>query len=436
MNQEPSRRDAAANLRIEYVDISLLKASAYNPRKWDAKAESHLMESLRKHGFCDPVIANSAENRRNVLIGGHFRVHCAKKLGIETVPVVYVNIPDLKKEQDLNLRLNRNVGEWNLELLKAFDLDMLMDVGFDDTDLQNIWEGELEVDDDGFNIEKVLESIKDPITRPGDVYQLGAHRLVCGDATDPAVVAKLTDQKIVDMVYCDPPYNLALDYNTGIGTSGKYGGLRTNDKKSPAEYREFIKKTIVNTLSIAKDDCHIFYWCDENQVGLLQDLYRELGIRHKRVCLWVKNNANLTPQVAFNKVYESCIYGTMGHPYLSEQKNLNEILNKEVGTGNSALYDILDIIDIWVARRLPTQDYEHPTEKPVTLHEKPLRRCTKIGDIVLDLMGGSGSTLIACQQMKRRCLMVEWEPIFCDLIVKRFEALTGEKAKLLTSPNI
>ena len=126
----------------------------------------------------------------------------------------------------------------------------------------------------------------------------------------------------------------------------------------------------------------------------------------------------------------------MGHPYLSEQKNLNEILNKEVGTGNSALDDILDIIDIWVARRLPTQDYEHPTEKPVTLHEKPLRRCTKIGDIVLDLMGGSGSTLIACQQMKRRCLMVEWEPIFCDLIVKRFEALTGEKAKLLTSPNI
>jgi DNA modification methylase len=433
MEQELSQQNAANKLQVEYVDASLLKASEYNPRKWDAKAEAGLRESMEKFGLVDPIIVNGAPNRKNIVIGGHFRLHMAKKLGISQMPVVYVDLPDVEKEKELNLRLNRNTGEWDFEILKSFDMEMLMDVGFDDADLSDIWNDSLEVDDDEFNVEKELEAIKNPITKTGDIYQLGRHVLVCGDSTDSAVIEKLTDQKEVSMIYCDPPYNISLSYNNGIGTSGKYGGTHTNDNKSLEQYREFLKKTIENALSVAKSDYHIFYWCDQNYIGLLQDLYREIGITNRRVCLWIKNNSNLTPQIAFNKAYESCVYGSVGSPYLSEQKNLNEILNKEVGTGNGALDDILDVIDVWVAKRLAGQDYTHPTEKPITLHEKPLRRCTKIGDTVLDLMGGSGSTLISCEQMKRRCLTVEWEPIFCDLIVKRFEALTGEKAKLLNS---
>ncbi|PJA39676.1 hypothetical protein CO179_04765, partial [candidate division WWE3 bacterium CG_4_9_14_3_um_filter_39_7] len=157
------------------------------------------------------------------------------------------------------------------------------------------------------------------------------------------------------------------------------------------------------------------------------------GIENKRVCLWIKNNFNVTPNVAFNKVYEPCVYGTIGSPYLATNvTKYHEILNKEVDSGNRAIDDIIDLFNIWLVKRIPTQDYEHPTEKPSTLHEKPLKRCTKPGDIVLDLFGGSGSTMMACEQLNRACYMVEIEPIFCDLIIRRYQQLTGKEAVLWT----
>lgn len=424
-------KPAVEKLQVQHVDASLLKASEYNPRKWDKKAESSLKESIRRFGMCDPIIANGADNRRNVVIGGHFRLHVAKLLGLEEIPVVYLNIPDIKKEKELNLRLNRNTGEWDLEILKTFELEMLMDVGFDDNDLSDIWDDALEIDDDEFDLEKEVEKINEPKTKTGYIYQLGEHVLICGDSTEESTVAKLTKKKEVSMLYFDSPYNISLDYSKGISTSGKYGG-KVDDNKSPEEYKDFVKNIISNGLSIAKKDCHVFEWCDQNYVGMVQQIFEELEIKNKRTCLWIKNNFNMTPQVAFNKVYEPCVYGTVGKPFLSKhEKNLNEILNKEVGSGNNAVDEIMDILDIWITKRLNAQDYTHPTEKPVTLHEKPLKRCTKIGDTVLDLFGGSGSTLIACEQMKRKCLTVEISPVFCDVIINRWEKLTGEKAKLI-----
>lgn len=415
---------------IVYVSASELRPAEYNPRKWDKVAEKQLAESIKRFGLIDPIIVNGASTRKNIVIGGHFRLQIAKSLGIAQVPVVYVNIPNLQKEKELNLRLNRNTGEWDFELLKSFEVELLLDVGFDDSDLSHIWDDNLGVENDDFDVKKELEKIKEPKSKPGDIYQLGSHRLICGDATNPEVIKKLVQDEKVSMLYCDPPYNIALDYNSGIGTNGKYGG-KTNDKKSEEEYKNFLKQTLQNGLSVAYPDAHIFYWCDENYIGLIQGIYKELGIINKRVCLWIKNNQNVTPQTAFNKVYEPCVYGIQGNPYLSESvKNLNEVLNKEVGTGNRLTDDILDLFNIWLAKRLPAQEYEHPTEKPPTLHEKALRRCTKAGDIVLDLFGGSGSTLIACEQLKRRAYLCEIEPIFCDLIIKRFEKLTGQEAKL------
>ena len=138
----------------------------------------------------------------------------------------------------------------------------------------------------------------------------------------------------------------------------------------------------------------------------------------------------MTPQVAFNKAYEPCLVGTIGKPYLNESvTNLTEILNRDIQPGNRTLDDIGDYLDIWIAKRLNGQDYVHPTEKPPTLHEKPLRRCTKVGDCVIDLCAGSGSILTACHQMKRRAFMIEQSPIFTQVIIDRYETLTGEKAK-------
>lgn len=416
-------------IQTTQVSINDLISPEYNPRKWTKDQIKNLKESVNRFGLVDPIIVNSAPERKNIIIGGNFRFNIAKQLGFTEIPVVYVNLPDIEKEKELNLRLNRNNGEWDFELLKNFDIEMLMDIGFDNNDLSKIWDENLETEDDDFDTEKELEKIKEQKTKVGDIIQLGNHLLICGDSTDSKVIEKLSKEKTVDMIYSDPPYNISLDYNKGIGGKGKYGG-QTNDNKSEAEYLEFLTKTLQNGLNISKPDCHVFYWNDENHIGLIQDLFKKTGIDNKRTCLWIKNGFSPTPNNAFNKSYEACIYGTIGKPYISDSlRNLNEIMNKEVGSGNRTIDDILDLLNIWLVKRLPGGDYEHPTEKSPTLHEKAIRRCTKIGDTILDLFGGSGSTLIACEQLKRKCLMVEYEPIFCDLIISRYQKLTGKEAK-------
>lgn len=421
----------SANLQISDVPIDQLNPAVYNPRKWSDKQRGDLKQSIKRFGLVDPIIVNKAPKRKNIVIGGHFRLDIAKELGYETVPVVYLNIPNLKKEKELNLRLNRNQGEWDMELLQSFDMDILLDVGFDETDLSSIWDDALSTEDDHFNADAILDNIKKPKSKTGDLYQLGNHRLICGDATDPAVIKKLVSRRTVHMVYSDPPYNVNLSYNTGVGGKQNYGGT-INDNKSDSEYRQFLKASMENALSVATPNCSIFYWCDERYIGLVQDLYRELGVNPLRVCLWIKNGANVTPQVAFNKVYEPCVYGCRNKPYLSPKaQNLTEILNKEIDTGNRCIDDILDLLNIWLVKRLPGNEYQHATQKSTTLHEKPLRRCSRVGDTILDSFGGSGSTLIACEQMKRRALVCELEPIFCDLIIHRYETLTNQKAKRL-----
>jgi len=372
-------------------------------------------------------LVNGAPNRKNVVIGGHFRLHVAKELGYKEVPVCYVYIADIEKEKRLNLTLNKVEGDWNMDLLKDFDLDMLLDVGFDSKDLSPIWDSLLGVENDKFDTEEALEETTEPIVKDGDLFQLGNHRLICGNSLNFDVVKKLVDKDKVSVMYCDPPYNISLDYDKGFGSKSKYGG-QVNDSKSEREYRNLIAGTIENGIAFLKKDAHVFYYCDENYIWLIQQSYRDLGIKLKRVALWIKNNQNPTPDSAFNKAYEPCVYGTMGNPYLAPINNLTEVMNREVGNGNDTIEDITNISNLWLAKRLPTTTYEHPTEKPPTLHEKPLLRCSKSGDVVLDLFGGSGSTLIACEQLKRKCLMVEMSPTFCDVIIRRYESLTKTKA--------
>jgi len=205
-------------LKIFQVPISELKPSTYNPRKWSAGSIKQLAESIKRFGLVDPILVNGADNRKNILIGGHFRLKIAKDLGYQKVPVVYINIPDIEKEKELNLRLNRNTGEWDFEILKEFDIDLLLDVGFNDSDLSVIWDEALGVEDDEFKTREELEQIGEPETKEGDVFQLGKHRLICGDSTDPEVLEKLLGKTKINMIYSDPPYNIGFDYVNGIGT--------------------------------------------------------------------------------------------------------------------------------------------------------------------------------------------------------------------------
>jgi hypothetical protein len=180
---------------------------------------------------------------------------------------------------------------------------------------------------------------------------------------------------------------------------------------------------------------HIF---DDNLETELDDFQEEKELEKikttdiKRVCLWIKNGQNPVPNVAFSKCFEPVSYGITGKPYLSKSvQNLNEVMNKEVNTGNRLIEDILDLLDIWLVKRLAGNEYEHSTSKPPTLHEKAIRRCTRPGDIILDIYSGSGSTLLAGEMLKRKVYGCELEPIFCQLIINRYEKYANTKAKKL-----
>lgn len=419
------------DLKIELVPLHLLKPATYNPRKWDSSAITQLTKSIKEFGLVDPILVNGSPKRRNIVIGGHFRLKIAKDLGYTEIPVVFLNIPNVEKEKELNLRLNKNTGDWDFEKLKSFDLDMLTDIGFDKIELSDLWSQDLEIADDKFDVDKELEKIKNPKTKLGDLIILGDHRLICGDSTDPTVLQKLFGKEKASMIYSDPVYNIKINYNGGISGKQSYGG-NVNDNRSESEYKEFLKKSMVNALSVTIESAHVFYWSDQKYIGLIQELYRELKIENKRVCLWIKNGFNPTPGVAFNKCYEPCTYGIRGKPYIAKNiQNLSEIMNKEITTGNNILTEALDHLDLWMVKRVSGKDYEHATSKPPMLHQKAIRRCTKPNDIILDSFSGSASTMIAAEQLKRRVFAVELEPAFCDLAIKRYEALTGNKAKII-----
>jgi DNA modification methylase len=398
------------NLKVEQVDINKLRPSEYNPRSISDTQLEHLGQSLDEHGFVHPILANSNPKRAFIVVSGHQRLRVAKQRGFKTVPTIFINV-DEKQERLLNLRSNRIGGEFDNELLfQHFDINTLLKTGFDD-----------------FDQEKAIKKASTTKIKLGDRFELGKHSLICGDATDSAVIKQLVGNLKPAMLYTDPVYNISLDYDKGVGNKASYGG-KANDTKTDAEYADFLSAALTNGLAVMGEDAHIFMYCDQTYIGLLQNLMSQHGLTNRRVCLWIKNGFSPVPGVAFNKGYEACVYATRGTPYLSDIHNLTEILNKDIASGNRAIDDIIDIFDIWLAKRDPGQAYQHPTQKPLTLHEKPLKRCTRIGDIVLDYYGGSGSTLLACEQMNRVALLCEIEPVFCQVVIDRYELLSGEKA--------
>lgn len=415
--------------RTERRKIKDLIRYEKNPRVLSPKQLEGLKRSLKKYNLAElPCI-----NLDGTLVAGNQRVLALSLLGRENEEIE-VRVPNRAltdaEFRDYLLTSNRSGADWDWAKLAAdFDLDELMTAGFDDADLSRIFDNHLEVEDDKLDEEKEIERAKTTKIKPGDLFALGRHRLICADATDPESAKKLMGGVRADMINDDLPYNIGLSYDKGVGGKAKYGGTH-DDSKSEPEFRTFVKSVMQNALAVCKPDAHLLFWCDERWVYLFQQLYTELGIHSLRLCIWIKDNSSPTPNAAFNKVTEFVAYGTVGRPYLNDKvANLNEIINKETTTGNQLTEDILDLLNIWLVKRIAGSDYQHPTQKPPTLHEKALRRCTRSGDAVLDLTAGSGSILSACEQLGRTAYCCEMEPVFCQVIVNRYEKLTGIKAQ-------
>ncbi len=403
-------------------DVKKLKPWKDNPRDITNAGFEKLKGRIRQRGFHSSIVVDID----NTILSGNMRWRALNALGIKKVNILRPNRKLTSEEQKkIALESNLNDGEWNMEALKSFNLELLTDVGFDQMKLVEFWDKDAKVANEPFDLEKEIKIAQKTDIKRGNMYQLGLHKLICADATDPNTVIKLMNGVKVDLINQDPPFNIGLSYDKGVGgkkSNKSYGG-GTNDNMSDEGYKDFIRKMIRNALSVSKKDCHVAYWADERFVWVFQTLYKELGIASKRLLIWVKNNASPTPRTAFNKATEYIIYGTTGSPYLSPNvQNANEIINFDTTTGNDLLDELSNII---LQKRLPSNQYHHPTQKDPQVHSKILKRCTKIGDAVLDLTAGSGSIMSACEQLSRVAYMCDYEPIFCQVIINRYKKMTG-----------
>lgn len=410
-----------SSLQWERVEVNIedLIPADYNPRKMTEKEHQDLVDSVREFGPVVPLVVNTGK-RKNILIGGHQRSQIYKEMGYTKVEAYRPKRElSIEEEKRLNLRLNKNTGSWDYEKLKEMELVVLLDVGFDDDDLQ-IFFDDVEMFEDGFQEGGAKHKLEDVKSKPGTIWQLGEHRVMCGNSYHEEDVQKLMGGVAADMVWMDPPLTIKSTLIDAL----------QGEKTKEAKYAKFLSEVIKNARKVSKPNSHAFLWCDENNIWLAQTLLQQTGAIAKRVLLWIKSDMQVTAKVAFNKAYESCVYATYGKPYINANfKGLNQILNKEVAPGNQVQEDVHELLDLMLDKKQRGGEYETPIAKPVTLSERPLKRCTGPGHIVLDMFGGTGSMLIGCQQLKRTCYMMEEDPYKVDLIVKRWEELTNKKAK-------
>lgn len=371
-------------LKIEYLPIKALKPYEKNTRKHQKKDVDNIAKSIEKYGMCDAI---GIWGEQNIIVEGHGRMLACKQLGMTEVPCVRLDhlTDEQRREYAIAHNATAELSEWDLDILPdelaELDLgDFDFDFGIDDEEEETeIVEDEApEVDEDA-----------EPITKLGDIWQLGRHRLMCGDSTDKETVEMLMDGKKADMVFTDPPYNIGYQ-----GVSDK----RTikNDKMTDGDFVDFLEKALM--------PCETMYVCCSWQYShLFRQALENIGQKIKAMIVWDKVNPAQHLDKYF-KQHEIIWYcGAFG--------------------GEKTLRG-----DVWQCKR--QKNTVHPTMKPLELIGMALQDQPK-KKIVYDGFGGSGSTLIACEQLDRTCYMMELDPKYCDVIIKRWETLTGEKAVLI-----
>ncbi len=432
------------NLKIVQVKITDLKPAKYNPRKWSVSATKQLTESLTKFGLVDPILVNSAKDRYNIVIGGHFRLKVAKDLGIKEVPVVYIDIPDESKEKELNIRLNKNLGDWDYELLAEFDESLLADIGFDSEELDEIFD--LSVDEpETFDLQKELEKldIKSIEVQKGDIYQLGNSRLMCGDSTIEADFDKLMDGQQANMCMTDPPY--ILDYLhakrggkpvTGFGAKRNRRYLETD--VLPDNFSEL---WMANVAKHANPDFSIICYENWKNIPVIWEAMAEHW-KIKNMIVWHLSNRHqgFASKYKFFSKHDIAMVGASGtveYNHDEEPDGLQEEFETALyaisgkpqweGYEGGKKYQPTDFIDYIASDEKSSGQGVIFGTKPIEILIPYIKVLTKRGDLVVEPFCGSGSTLIASTKLKRRCYIMEKSPTYAEVAMKRWENLTGLK---------
>lgn len=262
-------------------------------------------------------------------------------------------------------------------------------------------------------------------TQPGDLYELGPHRLLCGDSTNLDDYMRLLQGEKVRMIFTDPPYS--VDYVSAAGMSydsQKFGdsGKIFNDDKTPEEALNFYKAILTNLHKVSTEDCNIYWWFASRLTDINMEAFKDTGWHFSQICLWLKNSLIYSPGQLYHRIYEPCIVGwKQGEAHYKDTNfsSYTELWELEKKT-------FADHLDVWYQKRDNTMDYIHPTQKPLALAERALKRSSEENDIVLDAFGGSGSTMMACHQLQRKGRLIELDPKYCDAIVQRYVDYTAD----------
>lgn len=396
---------------VKLEDIERVIPNPRNPNTHNEKQLELLAKIIGAQGWRTPITVST---NSGFIVRGHGRLKAAQILGLTKVPVDYQDYASEAEEWADLIADNRiaELSEWDMPMLK----DMLeeLDTGALDIELTGFTDEEMErlmtqfhveeLEEDDFDAEAAAKNIKEPVTKPGDIWQLGRHRLMCGDATSFDAVDKLVAGNKVNLIVTDPPYN--VDY---VGKTKDALKIK-NDKMNGEKFFEFLFDAFSNAFMVAADGAPIYIFHADTEGLNFRRALIESGFKLAQCCVWVKQSMVMGRQ-DYQWQHEPILYGWKegaAHKWYSDRKQTT----------------------VWNFNR-PSRSKEHPTMKPLDLVAYPIKNSSVANCIVFDSFGGSGSTLIACEQLNRICYTLELDPVYCDVIIQRWETLTGEKAELV-----
>jgi len=394
-------------MQIEEIATDELLPYARNSRTHSAEQVAQIAASIKEFGFTNPVLVDAD----NSIIAGHGRVMAARRLSLKAVPCIRLtHLTEAQKRAYViaDNKLALNTG-WDDEMLaleikdlqeEDFDISLL---GFEDAELEKIMAAVAEEVQGLTDEDAVPETPEEPVTKPGDIYQLGKHRLMCGDATRIDELERLCNGQMVDMWLTDPPYNVAYEGKTKDALTIR------NDKMENDQFRQFLRDSYVAADAVMKPGAVFYIWHADSEGYNFRGAAYDANWKIRQCLIWKKSTMVMGRQ-DYHWKHEPCLYGWKdgaGHLWAADRKQTT-ILEFEK----------------------PSRNGEHPTMKPVALFAYQMLNNTKGGDIVLDSFGGSGTTLLACEKNGRIGYLMELDPKYCDVIVKRWEDFTGQKAQL------
>ena len=398
-------------------DYPINKITPYekNAKEHPKNQIAKIAASIQQFGFNQPIVID----KEGVIIVGHGRYEAALLLKLTAVPVLQLDLPE---EQVKSYRLadnKLNETKWDMDLvveeLKTMSLEMINLSGFDSNLTLETKEDKPDLGEPGV-----------PRSKVGDIYELGSHKLICGDSEDPKIYKKLLGEEKARLIFTDPPYSINYEsmarvFNVPSTTysSEKFGGTGGkifNDNKTPAEALEWYTSILKQMHDFSSDDVTIYWWFATRLADINMEAMRNSKWHISQTVVWLKNQLLFSPSQLFHRIYEPCMVGWKEGE--SPYQNRTFCKFTELWTLNKKKF--ADYLDLWYQKRDATNKYIHPTQKPVQLAERAIKRSSEKGDIVLDAFGGSGSTMIACDQLGRKCRMIELDPKYVDAIVTRY----------------